>query len=427
MPPAGATLSRTNQLLSMRFFLLTIIGLSALGLQAQDWTRFRGPNGTGIGEADSIPLKWTEADYNWKVALPGGTGHGSPVVWGDKLFLLTANEPKGGAILLCLSTEDGRVLWRRDLEFPAWRHHKFNSLASSTPAVDARRVYVAWVTSNQLLAAYDHNGNKIWDYDLGPHKSEHGPGASPMLYRDLVIFDNEHDGECSTIALDAAKGTVRWSTPRKAVRAAYCTPCIYEPDHGDPQLLLTSQAHGIYALDPLTGKVLWEYDKAFDKRSVSSPVIADGVILGSCGSGGGGNYVVAVRPPDSSTDKPELAYEVRKSAPYVPTSVAVGKNVYLWSDGGIVSCVRAATGDVLWQERAGGNFFASPIAIGGRIINISTAGEVVIVKASDTFEVLARNDLGELCHSTPAVAGGRLYVRTAQHLYSIGGSSAAGR
>jgi outer membrane protein assembly factor BamB len=241
----------------------------------------------------------------------------------------------------------------------------------------------------------------------------------------LVIFDNEHDGECRTLALDAGTGKVRWETPRKTKMAAYGTPCVYEPEGQKPQLVITSQAHGIFALDPSTGQPLWEYDKAFDKRSVSSPVLADGVILGSCGSGAGGSYVVAVRPPDSSTDKPELAYEVRKSAPYVPTSVAVGKRAFLWSDGGIVTCVQAATGKIHWQERVGGNYFASPIAFGDRVLNVSTTGEVVMIKVSDQFEVLARNNLDELCHTTPAVAGGRLYVRTASRLYSIGGADAA--
>jgi outer membrane protein assembly factor BamB len=403
-----------------------LMALALLPAQAQEWTRFRGPNGTGIGAADSIPLKWTENSFNWKATLPG-PGHSGPVIWGNKIFLLCGNEKEGGASLLCLNTEDGHVLWSKDLPFPKWQHHKFNTLASSTPAVDAQRVYIAWSTPNQMLGAFDHDGKKLWEHDLGPHISEHGAGASPMVYRDMVIFDNENDASGVVIALDGATGKVRWQRPRKVAKTAYGTPAIYQPEGGKPQLIVNSQAHGICALDPLTGEPLWEYDKAFDKRSASCPVIADGLILGSCGSGAGGNYLVAVRPPDSSTDKAELAYEVRKAAPYVPTSLAIGKRVFLWSEAGIVTCIEAATGKEHWQERVGGNFFASPIAIGQRILNISTTGEVVILSAGDTFEVLGRNNLNELCHTTPAVAGGRLYVRTAEHLYSVGPGNAGGK
>ena len=155
-------------------------------------------------------------------------------------------------------------------------------------------------------------------------------------------------------------------------------------------------------------------------------MIAGEFIIGSCGSGGGGNFVVAVRPGNPTTGaKPERAYEVRRSAPYVPTSVCAGDWLYLWSDAGIVSRVHAATGEVKWQERAGGNFFSSPVCVDGRLFCVSTTGEVVVVAVSDKFEVLARNPLGETTHSTPAVAGGRMYIHTSGHLVSIGGKASA--
>jgi hypothetical protein len=129
--------------------------------------------------------------------------------------------------------------------------------------------------------------------------------------------------------------------------------------------------------------------------------------------------------PGSSAKKPELAYTIRKSAPYVPTSVCVGERLFLWSDGGIVSCMQAASGEVKWQERVGGNFFSSPIWVNGRLFCVSTKGEVVVVEASDRFQVLARNPLGEVTHSTPAVAGGRMYIHTTKSLISVGGQTAA--
>jgi outer membrane protein assembly factor BamB len=203
----------------------------------------------------------------------------------------------------------------------------------------------------------------------------------------------------------------------------YSTPCVYEPKDGPPALIFTSESQGVSAIDPDKGKVLWELADVFDKRVVSSPVVAAGLIVGACGSGGGGNYLIAVRP-GSSTKKPEVAYTIRKSAPYVPTSVCVGERLFLWSDSGIVSCVQAASGEVKWQERVGGNYFSSPLWVDGRLFCVSTKGEVVVVEASDRFQVLARNPLGEVTHSTPAVAGGRMYIHTTKSLISVGGRTA---
>jgi outer membrane protein assembly factor BamB len=205
---------------------------------------------------------------------------------------------------------------------------------------------------------------------------------------------------------------------------SYATPCVYEPKNGKAVLIFNSQGNGMYALDPDTGKVAWEYDQAFDKRTVSSPVVSGDLILGSCGSGGGGNLVTAVRPGDEKTGrKPELAYQIKQSAPYVPTCVVVGDLAWLWSDGGIVTCLHAPSGAIRYQERVGGNYFGSPVWVDGRLFCVSTAGELVIVEASEKFNVLHRYALHELCHSTPAVALGRLLVRTEKHLFSIGGGS----
>ncbi|MEK7677618.1 MAG: PQQ-binding-like beta-propeller repeat protein, partial [Verrucomicrobiota bacterium] len=382
----------------------------ACHISAQEWTRFRGPNGSGISPAKTIPAQWTDQSFNWKAPLPG-TGHSSPVLWGDKIFLTSSEEKSGGLIILCLGAADGRVLWRKDFPFPPYRQHQYSSFASTSPAVDADRVYVAWATPHRLtLMALAHNGQTVWERDLGPNQSQHGGGSSPIVFADKVILANQQDAESFLIAVDARTGQTRWKTPRRTTRADYSTPCLYEVPGQKPALIFNSLAHSISAIDPDDGQVLWEYDKALDKRSVSSPVIASGLIIGSCGSGGGGNYLVAVRPGDPATGKkPELAYEIRRSAPYVPTSVAVGPLLFLWSDNGIVTCLYAPSGEVRWQERVGGSFFGSPVCVDGRLFCISTSGEVVVLEAGDQFRVLARNPLGELARTTPAVADGRMY------------------
>ena len=399
--------------------LFLIVSIAA---QAQEWTRFRGPNGSGLSDAKTIPTQWSTTDFNWKVALPG-VGHSSPVLWGEKVFVTSYDEKVGKFYVLCLNTANGSIRWDKEFALTRSGKHALNSLATSTPAVDADRVYVCRTEPAHItLSALTHGGELVWEKDLGPFDVNHGSGTSPIVHDGMVIFANEQAGESSLIALDARTGTVRWKTPRKSGSGSYSTPCVYQPKQGKAQLVFNSDVYGISGVAPDTGKVLWEFDKAFDKRSVSSPVLAGDFIIGSCGSGGGGNYVVAVRPGDVSTGKkPERGYEVRHSAPYVPTSVCVGDWLYLWSDGGIVSRVNAQTGEVKWQERAGGNFYGSPVCVDGRLFCVSTTGEVVVVAVGEKFEVLARNQLGETTHSTPAVAGGRMYIHTSGQLISVGG------
>ena len=423
----------------MKFFLAKILVALALLSQtsaafAQEWTRFRGPNGTGISHAKTIPTKLTDAELNWKVELPG-VGHSSPVLWGERVFVTTTGDKAGGFRAVCVDARDGKLLWKHDFALTPFPRHKFNSYASSTPTVDAERVYVTWnEPEHYQMAALDHAGKLVWQRDFGPYVSQHGCGPSPILYRGMVILGNEQDdekfvkgatrsGTSFVLAVDAKTGATVWQTPRRSAVVSYATPCVFEPKHGPTALLFASQAHGLYALEPSTGKVLWEYDQAFTMRSCSSPLIAGDLILGSCGSGGGGHYVTAVKPGDATAKKPaELAYQMKKSAPYVPTGIVVGDLVWLWSDGGMLTCLHAPTGDVRFQERIGGNFFGSPVWIDGRLFAVSTAGEIVVVEASEKFNLLHRHALHEVCHTTPAVALGRLFLHTEKHLLSLGGA-----
>jgi outer membrane protein assembly factor BamB len=409
----------------------------AVGLQAQEWTRFRGPNGTGISDAKGIPTDIGESCLSWKVELPG-SGHSSPVIWGDKVFVTCTGDKSGGISLLCLNAKDGKTEWKRDFALAPFSKHKFNSFASATPAVDAERVYVVWnEPDHYLLTALDHAGKTVWQRDFGTYASQHGCGMSPVLYDDKLVLGNFQDdpefapgtqvkGKSSVIAVEARTGKTLWETPRRTTVVAYSTPCLYEPKNGKRALIFNSQSHGISAMDPDNGKVLWEYDKAFDKRSVSSPIIAGDLIYGSCGSGGGGNYVTAVKAGDGPAGrKAELAYEIKKSAPYVPTGISKDGRVWLWSDAGILTCINAANGEIKYQERVGGNFFGSPVWIDGRLFGVSTSGEVAVVDGADGFKVLHRYALNELCHSSPAVAGGKLFIRTEKHLWSFGGKKGA--
>jgi outer membrane protein assembly factor BamB len=379
-----------------------------------------GPNGAGLSDAPDVPAQWTEKDYRWKVALPGG-GHSSPVVWGDKVFLTSGLNESGTRIVLCLSAADGNTLWQRQFDSNTCKQNDLNSYATTTPAVDKDYVFLCWaIPQKYTVLALSHDGNEVWRRDLGPFLSQHGHGASPIVVDDLVVLPNDQDANSFLIALDRKTGQTRWQTPRKSERAAYSTPCVYRPDNGPAEIIFTSSAHGVTSIDPRTGKVNWELADAFPKRVVASPVVGAGLVFGQCGEGGAGMHVVAVRPGVAGA-APQVAWKLTRSAPYVPMPLVKGDLAFLWSDTGTVTCVRAATGEEVWREKVGANFYGSPVCVGDRMYCISTKGEVIVLAAGDKYRLLARNPLGEKSHATPAIAGGRMYLRTWSHLVCIGG------
>lgn len=395
---------------------------------AQEWTRFRGPNGTGESEATTIPAQWTEADLNWKVELPG-FGHSSPVLWGDKIFLLSGDPKTATRYVLCINAADGKELWRR--EFPGVPHvlHVRNSFASCTPACDAERVYVAWSDPESTrLLAFDHAGDEKWNVDLGPWVSQHGFGTSPMLYGDLVVVSCSQEPTkragspepkaSFVVAVDKSNGDIRWRTERKVDTTSYSVPCVRKNESGEDELVCCSTAEGIFALDPTTGKENWSVPDAFTMRTVSSPQLVSGLVFGSTGSGGGGNYVVAVQPGP----EPKIAYEIKRQAPYVPSPIAKGDLLFLFEDkSGFVTCIQAADGKQLWQERLNTPFSGSPVRAADKLFIVDELGTVICLHAGPEFKELGRTELKEQCRTTPAIAGGRMYIRTVSHLYSVGG------
>lgn len=403
------------------FVGLLTLSLAIAPLSAQEWTRFRGPNGTGLSDAKTIPVKWSDTDYNWKVKLPGG-GHSSPVLWGERIFLSAANAEDFS--VLCLNERDGRLLWKQDYPHGEYELHKFSSFASATCAVDDKRVYFTRQNGGEIfLCALTHEGQPAWELPLGAFESQHGSGHSPIVHGELVIVANDQDLASSIMAVERKTGKQVWSVPRAAGMADYSVPCLIESSGNLPYLIFNSKEDGVSAIELETGRLQWSTGGGVLKmRSVSSPIVAGGLTFASCGSGAGGNYVIAVQPPAAGGTRAEVKYEVRKSANYVPTPVAFGNRVFLWSDGGIVTCIDPVNGEQKWQERAGGNYFSSPVCVDGRLYGTADTGEVVVLAAGDEFKVLARNELGELSRATPAVANGRIYFRTWEHLISLGGA-----
>jgi outer membrane protein assembly factor BamB len=401
--------------------------LAAGLVSAQEWTRFRGPNGTGLSDAPGIPATWTAADYRFKAKLPAG-GHSSPVVWNDLIFLTGADDTGDAKrLVFAVSAHDGRVVWTKSFDSKKHTRHKLNSFASGTAAVDEARVYVTWTTPDEYtIKAFAHDGREVWSRNLGPFVSQHSGGFSPVVFEDLVVIVNDQDleggGNSFVTALNRATGETVWKLDRTSDVVAYSTPCEHRSADGAIELIFNSKAHGITGVNPYTGKVNWSVTGLFDKRSVSSSVIAAGdLLIGSCGSGGGGNYLVAVHPGTASKpDSGSLAYKITRQMPYVPTPIAKDDLLFLWADNGIVSCVEAKSGEILWQNRIGGTYYGSPICVQNRLYAVDTTGTVVVLAAEREFAELGRNPLEELCHSTPAVANGRLYLRTYEHLIALG-------
>ena len=414
----------------LHVFLATLAILWASVSQGQEWTRFRGPNGQGISSAKTIPVKWTEEDYNWKVELPGG-GHSSPVLWGDKLFVTSGDQQTGNSVIFALNVSDGKILWQKEYSLSKYRPNKLNSFATATPTVDADYVYVL-VTSPEktFLAALNHQGAEIWQRKFEGVRCQHGAGTSPIVHNDMVIFTHEHENSSSKdarsiwVAVDRKTGVTRWTLERQTgPKTSYSTPCVYTPAGGKPQLIFNSNAHGMTGVDPGTGKVIWEVASAFPARVVSSPVIAGGLLVGSCGDGGSGKRLIAIRPGSSDGSiQPTEAYKIDSGyRPYVPTSIAKEGLLFTFHDRGYVTCRKSATGRQLWEEKPAGRFFSSPVWVDGKLYCITMDGDVVVIKAAETYELLAINPLGETSHATPAITDGRMYLRTYSYLFSVGG------
>ncbi len=404
-----------------------VFGLSGTA-QGQEWTRFRGPNGSGISPETELPAKWTAEDYDWKVAIPG-VGHSSPVIWKDRIFLTGFDEDNGQRIVVCLNSKDGSQVWKKTSEGEKHRKHRRNSFATSTPVVDAKHLYVSWGSpADYTVTAYHHDGKIVWRKDFGPFKSKHGFGPSPILVDDLLVLAGDQDKRGYLLAVNKNNGKVQWKIPRKSGNATFSTPCVFQPEGKKKEIIFTNWKRGITSVDAKTGKINWEVscfvpNKA--ERAISSPVVAGDLVLGTCGFVTKQKNLVAMRPASvSKNGKPVEVWRYQKAVSYMPTPLPIGNRVFLCSERGVATCLDAKTGKVIWQKNLPNTeFYASPVCAGNNIYCTATNGEVFVFEAADTFRSLGRMQLRERVSSTPAIAGGRIYFRTLRHLISIGGKA----
>lgn len=418
--------SSTWMLTRTLILLTTIHSALPLALAEGEWDRFRGPNGSGVVTGIVFPTEAVETDFAWKIDLPG-IGHGAPVVWGDRLFLLAGDEKTGTRMPMAIDTASGEILWKHDVEAGKFKGHRFNSPASTTPAVDADAVYFTWATADALtLAAYDHDGKALWEADLGPVVGGHGFGASPMVFGDLVVLNNDQEKENGfLVALDRKTGKIAWQVSRKSARISYSTPVVYpHPATGKPQLVFTNWTHGFTAIDPADGSVIAEispFNQEVNERAISSPVVWQDLVIGTCGFTNNPKHCVAVRL--TAKNEFEEVWRIEKSVPHIPSVILVNDLLYLWDDAGLVTCVKPDSGESLWRERADteGQTFGSPVSDGRSIFSVDQNGTLHAIAAGPEFKQLGHTKLDDTCRSTPAIAGDKLFIRTQSKLFAIQG------
>ncbi len=450
------------------FPLLLLIGFN---LTAADWPRFRGPNGSGVGEEANLPAEFgPERNVAWKVAVP--FGRSSPVVVAGRIFL-TANEGEN-LLTLAYDAATGRPLWRRELKRPRTQTvFRANDPASSTPAADARGVYVFFPDFG--LISYSHEGEERWRHPLGPFENFYGMSTAPVVDGGLLLLLCDQARGSYLLALDKDSGRARWKRDRPASGEGWSVPIV----QGDQVIAIGSTRIDSYHLS--TGEPRWWIAHA-SQGSMGSPVVHNGsVLVTTSGSDqpwmpsfaaslakldkdgdkrislaefkedkdwfehfgwmdsnhdklldaaeweaarsmGLGDYGAVSIPLDGKGQLPKSAvkWRVKRSLPYVPSPLLYGGVFYMVKDGGIVTSLDPATGAVLKQGRAApGEYFASPVAADGKIYLASVEGKITTLKAGAQWQPLGTGDLGEECYATPAISGDRLFVRTRGTLYAF--------
>ncbi len=423
------------------------------------WPSFRGPNASGVADGQAPPISWDEErsiNIRWRVPVPG-LGHSSPIVWGDTVFVTTAisSQPRpefrpGGLRgdnlssdrteqewqLLAFEKPTGKLRWQRTAHrgVPRGNRHLKSSFATATPATDGSRVVAMF--GSEGLYCYDMNGTLLWRKDLGEvgHIS-YGFGSSPIIFQGMVIVqaDTNRDARSASpasfiAAFDLADGRERWRVPRdEDARASFGSPIVHES--GGRVQVVTNGGTRVRAYDPLTGKELWSIAAPSDIVT-PSPVASPDLIYVMSGNSGY-QPIFAVRPTavGDITPKPGqetndfVAWSSTRGGSFTPTPIVYGGYLYSMNVSGILGCYDAKTGERQYLQRiqhGGSGFSSSPVAADGRLYFASEDGEVFVVKAGPTFELLATNTMSEVIMASPAVSGGLLFIRTLGHLVAIG-------
>ena len=394
------------------------------------WPRWRGPSGQGVVEAGGYVDTWSEtANVRWRVPVPG-SGHSSPIVWGDRIFLTTSRDGGRRLSVLSFRRSDGRLLWETDApEGRVERHHGKNTPASATATTDGERVYASF--GSRGLLAVDFDGNLVWHRDLGRIENYHGPAGSPLLYGDSIIIYQDQGASFGpsginrgaagafVVALDAETGEIRWRTERSA-SVGWGTPIAISLGGHDE--LIVSSSRDVRSYDPTTGEELWSCDGNLFEV-IPTPVVGHGLVF--CTSGRAGP-TLAIRPGGrGDVTESHVVWKTTRGSPFVPSPVVYGDYLYTINDmSSIVTCLDARTGETVWQERLGRpqreGISASPVVVDDKLFITNDEGVTFVLKTGPEFELLHTNDIGTRTLASPALVDQTWYVRTVDELVAIG-------
>jgi len=434
--------------------LIGIVLVSALGVNvdAQNWPQWRGPAASGVSSEARLPDRWSDTDnVAWKAKLRG-LGISSPIVWGDLVFVTsqagsgevrpgprlvqsgnpleagekplgsgpTAGDSRVTFLVSALDRRSGRTVWEFEhpAEGPLPSVHEKHNLASPSPATDGERVY-AWFGTGQI-AAVDLAGKLVWKKHLGttygPFDINWGHGSSPVVYKNRLILLCYHERGSYLLSLDAKTGSVQWKVDAAPGVTSYSTPLIV--DVGDRAEIVVNSSVGVSGHDLATGARRW-YIEEPNRFPIPTPTVNDGVIYMSRGYRS--SPFMAVRPGgEGNVASSHVPWKVATGAPYISSLVYYDGLIYMTGDVGVLTVTDAKTGERVYQERIGGVYTASPVAGDGKVYLASEDGETIVLSAGRTPRILSRNKLNARQLASPAIAGGRLFIRSDDALFAIG-------
>jgi outer membrane protein assembly factor BamB len=323
-------------------------------------------------------------------------------------------------VLVCLDRKNGKVLWQRTVvKSPMERVHTENSHASSTPASDGEKVFCTFLDGREVLvAAYDLDGKLEWTRRPGVFSSVHGFCSTPIIYRDTIIVNCDHDGDGYIVALARKDGSERWRVERPNKTRSYCAPLVRTIDGKDQMVLSGSKCIASY--DPASGKELWIVDGPTD-QFVASPVYHEKARLFFFTGGFPDHHLLAIRPDGAGniTNTDRIVWRSNRGVAYVPSPIAVGDWFFITDDRGFAHCFDAKTGAEQWEQRFGRQH-ASLVSANGLVYFLNDLGVCRVVRGSNKFEEVAKNELGEPTFASPALSNGQIFIRGERHLYCIG-------
>lgn len=376
---------------------------------AADWPCWRGQQGNGVAEANqSPPLAWSKTqNVLWKAAIPG-RGHNSPIVVGERVIVATAEEEREVQSVLCFNRQSGAEIWRTPVHEGGLdrKGNKKTTQASATLACDGERLFVNFLNREAIYTtALDLDGKRLWQTKVSDFATHQGFGSSPTLYGPLVFVTTDSKGGGVVAALARSTGKIVWSDKRPE-KANYASATLLEAA-GKEQLVV----HGcdlVSSFEPLSGKKLWEIEGATTECVTS--LVTDGQRVFVSG-GYPRNHVQAVLADGSG----KTAWE-NNTKVYVPSMIVHQGHLFTAQDGGLAMCWKSDTGEEAWKERLGGTFTASLVLVGENLFATNEAGQTFIFKANpEKFELVAENKLGDEVYATPAICGGRIYMRVVEN------------